>query len=212
MNVRKAAVAIGASLALLSGCGGGTGEAPSLDAKQTVATLPDAKSVPGWEVSLEPVAYSLKKALSMGVGRCYGEAPDSCARVRFLGVSAFHQQGKPDLSFIVQTYKDSATAKSAYRAVWKGWKGRVPSSRPVNVGEVGEQRDAVAGLSASMAKDSKGTLVQVRVGSVIMLSMAESVPRIEMADSFLTKFATVFAQRADQVQEGKTPTAGLRGV
>ncbi|MEU1401333.1 hypothetical protein ABZ471_03025 [Streptomyces sp. NPDC005728] len=210
MSVRKTAVAAGASLALLSGCSGGTGEAVTLDETRTEGMLPDARVLPGWKVSLEPTAYSLQKARSMGMGRCYGEAPDSCARVRFHGASAFHQQGRPDLSFIVQTYQDSATAKSAYKAVWTAWKAQVPSSRHVNVGEVGEQRDAVAGLGASMAKGSKGLLVQVRVGSVIMLSMAESVPRVEMTDSFLTKFASVFAQRAGEVQDGRKPSAVLK--
>ncbi|MGW2745699.1 hypothetical protein [Streptomyces sp. NPDC001450] len=212
MSVRKTALAVSASLALLSGCGGGTGEAAALDAKQAEGVLPDAKSLPGWEVSLEPVGYSLKKALSMGLARCYGEAPDSCARVRFTGVSAFRKEGRPDISFMIQTYQDSDTAKSAYPAVWNAWKGRVPSPRAVNPGKLGEQRDAVAGLSASMAKGSKGRLVQVRVGSVIMLSFAEAGSRVDAADSLLTEFANVFAQRAEQVLDGKKPSAVLTGT
>ncbi|MFE0387952.1 hypothetical protein ACFW1F_28285 [Streptomyces bungoensis] len=75
------------------------------------------------------MAYPLKTALSRGMARCYGEEPDSYAHVRFTGVSLFHREGEPQLSFMIQTYDDSAAAESVYRSVWKAWKAQVPSAR-----------------------------------------------------------------------------------
>ncbi|MGW2710934.1 hypothetical protein ACWC4J_18380 [Streptomyces sp. NPDC001356] len=197
-----------ASLALLSGCGGEHSvESAPLDASQAEAVLPDAASLPGWTASAEPVACSLKKAKALGVGRCYGGArQDSCAQVRFFGSSAFHQRGKPEISFIVQTYRDDASARAAYGTVWQAWKHQVPAARAVPAGELGDQRDGVMGRDASMAEGSKGALIQVRVGSVIMLSMATAGPQVDMADSFLSRFAGVFAQRATQAQAGEKPS------
>ncbi|MFF8907882.1 hypothetical protein [Streptomyces olivaceoviridis] len=208
MNARKTALAVAASLAMLSGCGGEhSGEAVHLDAGQAEAVLPDVASLPGWETSAEPAAYSLKKAKAMGIGRCYeGTRQDSCTQVRFFGSSAFHQQGKPEISFIVQTYRDEASARAAYGTVWQAWKQRVPAAKAVSTGEIGDQRDGVIGLDTSMIEGSKGLLVQVRVDSVIMLSMATAGPQVDMADSFLNQFADVFAKRAGQAQAGKKPS------
>lgn len=148
----------------------------------------------------------------MGVARCYGDsARDSCAQVRFTGASAFHRRGEPDITFVIQTYEDESSAESAYGTVWKAWKHRVPQSRPVHTGRLGEQSDAVVGLNAAMAEGSKGLLVQVRVGSVILLSMAEAGAHVDVPDSYLRRFAGGFAQRAVEAQDGKTPSAGPAG-
>lgn len=211
MNARRTAWAVAASLTLLSGCGGGgSGEPVSLDAAQTRAVLPDAASVPGWEATVEPVAYPLEKATRLGLARCFKDAEqDSCSRVRFIGGSGFHQQRKPVVSFIVQTYRDPATARAAYGTVWKMWKRWIPASKAMAVGELGDQRNAVVGPGASAVKGSKGLMILVREGSVIMLSMADSGKYVDMPDSFLTRFADVFAQRAEEAQAGKAPSAGI---
>ncbi|MFI0197110.1 hypothetical protein HB370_28860 [Streptomyces sp. DSM 40868] len=211
MRVRDAAMVVAGCLVLLSGCGGGnSGGASPLDAGQAEAVLPDAAALPGWKASLEPVAYTLKKAKEMGVGECHDAAgQDSCAQVRFFGVAAFHQENEPDISFIVQTYRDEDTARAAYGTVWKAWKRWVPEARTVSAGNIGDQRDAVAGLSSSIVKGSKGLMIQTRVGSVIMMSMAEAGPHTGMADSYMNRFADVFAQRAGQAEAGERPSAGM---
>ncbi|MFI0167259.1 hypothetical protein [Streptomyces sp. NPDC017095] len=159
---------------------------------------------------MEPVAYPVKKAKEMGLRRCHDVAGrNSCDHVRVLGASVFRRQGKPDLSFVVQTYRDEDTARAAYGTVWKAWKQWVPAARTVPAPHLGDQRDAVAGLSASTAEGSKGLMVQVRVGSVIMLSMAEAGPGVPTADSFADRFAGVFARRAAQAQAGDEPSARL---
>ncbi|MEU2438596.1 hypothetical protein ABZ595_20825 [Streptomyces rubradiris] len=205
------AMVVAGCLVLLSGCGGGeSGGVSPLDAGQAEAVLPDAAALPGWKVSMEPVAYPLEKAKEMGVGQCHDVAgQDSCAQVRFFGAAAFHQEDRPDISFIVQTYRDEETARAAYGTVWKAWKQWVPEARSVSAGDLGDQRDAVAGLSASVVKGSKGLMVQTRVGSVIMVSMAEAGPRTAMADSYMNRFAGVFTQRAGQAEAGERPSAGM---
>ncbi|MFF5535362.1 hypothetical protein ACFY71_23230 [Streptomyces cinerochromogenes] len=182
----------------------------SLNAAQTRAVLPDAASVPGWKTTIEPVAYPLEKAKGLGLARCFQEAEqDSCSRVRFIGASGFHQQKKPVVSFMVQTYRDPATARAAYATVWKTWKRWVPAPKAMAVGQLGDQRNALVGLGSSAVKGTKGLMILVREGSVIMLSMAESGTHVDMADSFLTRFAEVFTQRAEEAQAGKEPSAGI---
>ncbi|MEU6668217.1 hypothetical protein [Streptomyces sp. NPDC046727] len=212
MNARKAGLAIAACLALLSGCGGGeSGESVSLDAGQARAVLPDAASVPGWQNTVEPVVFSLKKEKAMGFGRCFKEgAQDSCAQVRFIGASGLYRQKKPSVDFIVQTYRDEATAKSAYGTVWKIWKQQILQPKATSAGQLGDQRSAVVGLGPSAAEGSKTLMILVRVGSVITLSMATSAPQVDMTDSFLTQFADAFAKRAEEAQAGKTPSAAIK--
>lgn len=196
-----------AALALLVGCGGntetGTGEneAKPLNAQETEAILPDAKAMPGWKVVVAPAVYSLKKAKSIGVTRCYGEKQDSCENVRFAGASTFHVGKKPLVSFFALAYQDVDVAKSAYDPVWEAWRERVPEARKLNLGEIGERNDAVKGLSPSFDEGSKGVIAQVRVGTVILLVVGEAAPKIEMADSLIAKFATTFAKRARQAQD-----------
>ncbi|GHH22015.1 hypothetical protein Srubr_48170 [Streptomyces rubradiris] len=58
--------------------------------------------------------WDLKEAKEMGVGQCHDVAGrDSCAQVRFFGVAAFRQENEPDISFIVQAYRDEDTARAA---------------------------------------------------------------------------------------------------
>ncbi|WP_030346313.1 hypothetical protein [Streptomyces sp. NRRL S-1022] len=173
--------------------------------------LPDAASLPGWEATIEPVVYPLEKAKTLGLARCSEDAEQgSCKRVRFVGASEFHQQKRPVISFMVQTYRDPAAAQAAYGTVWKAWKGWMPAPKALPVGKLGDQRNAVVGLSPSAVKGSKGLTILVRKGSVIMLSTAWSGTHVDMADSFLTRFAGVFAQRAEEALGGKAPSAGIR--
>jgi hypothetical protein len=203
-----------AALVLLVGCGGntesGTGENEEkpLNAQETKAILPDEKTMPGWKVAVAPTAHSLKKAKSIGVARCYGDKEDSCKNVRFTGTSTFYVAKKPIVSFMALAYEDVGVAKSAYDPVWEAWRQRVPETRNLNLGEIGERSDAVTGLSPSFDEGSKGVIAQVRVGTVILLVMGEAAPNIEMDDSLIAKFATTFANRARQAQDQDDVKAG----
>lgn len=195
------------ALVFLFGCGGNTesdaggSEGKPLNAQETKAILPDAKAMPGWKIALAPTAYPLKEAISMGVTRCYGEEQNSCDNVRFTGASTFLAEKKPFVTFIALAYKDAAVAESAYEPVWEAWKERVPEARKLNLGAIGERRDAVQGLNASMDEGSTGAIAQVRVDTVILLVTGEGAPSAEMTDTLLAKFATTFSERAQEAQK-----------
>ncbi|MEV6425459.1 hypothetical protein [Streptomyces sp. NPDC051662] len=195
------------ALVLLAGCGGnsdseaGGSDGKPLNAQETQAILPDAEAMPGWRVSLAPAAYPLKEALSKGVTRCVGEEGKSCDNVQFSGASAFLADRKPVVSFLAYAYKDTASAESAYESVWEAWKERAPEARKLNLGAIGERRDAVQGLNAAMDEGSKGIIAQVRVGTVILLVTGQAAPKMEMADTLITEFATTFSERAQETQK-----------
>ncbi|MGW3360671.1 hypothetical protein ACWDFL_35650 [Streptomyces bungoensis] len=42
--------------------------------------------------------------------------------------------------------------------------------------------------------------------------MAEAGTRVDVPDSYLRRFAGVFAQRAAEAQDGRTPSAGPAGA
>ncbi|MER8068764.1 hypothetical protein ABTZ59_10800 [Streptomyces sp. NPDC094034] len=195
------------ALVLLAGCGGnseskaGESDGKPLNAQETQAILPDAKAMPGWRVSIAPTAYPLKEALAKGVTRCYGEDGNSCDSVQFTGASAFLADRKPLVSFLAYAYKDTASAESAYESVWEAWKERAPEARKLDLGAIGERRDAVQGLNAAMDEGSKGMIAQVRVGTVILLVTGEAAPTMDMADTLITEFATTFSERAQEAQK-----------
>ncbi|HZF87359.1 hypothetical protein, partial [Streptomyces sp.] len=150
------------------------------------------------------------KARELGVARCY-EGPEECAKTRVTGVSALYGTGKPKVDFVLMAYEDSAAAQSAYEPVWKAWRGQSIEPRELNLGKIGDQRDAVSALSASGGEGARTMISQVRVGSVIMVTVGEAGAGIDV-QSPLKKFATVFAERAAQAQRGKTPSATLGDV
>ncbi|MGW7266956.1 hypothetical protein [Streptomyces sp. NPDC054842] len=196
-----------ALLPLLAACDAGTDEATPLDVEKTRDILPDKKAVPGWSIAAEPAAHPLQKARSEGLVRCYTRA--SCEDVRFAGVSLAQGTQKPRFTFMIMTYEDADTAQSAYGRVWKAWKARVPEARVLNLGEIGEEHDAVVGPGPSFDKRTKSTLVQVRVGSALLLTTAESAAGVDMSDDLVAEFASTFAERARQVQDGEVASAAV---
>lgn len=204
-SLLKSASLAAAVLLALSGCGSDSSADSSLSLEETTAVLPDGKAVPEWKLAAEPMAYPQKKAVSQGLTHCYTDA--SCADVRFSGRSLFMDSGKPQISFVILSYPDAETAKSAFTPVWKAWRDRVPEGKSLDLGDIGEQSDAVSGADASLVPGSKGVLSQARVGSVILLTHGAAAPKVDMDDSLIAEFATMFAERARQAEQGETPSA-----
>ncbi|GAB7104858.1 hypothetical protein JCM4814A_31720 [Streptomyces phaeofaciens JCM 4814] len=177
---------------------------------ETQAVLPNEKAVPDWTVAAEPMAYPLKKAVSQGLMSCYTD--EACEDVRYSGRSMLMENRKPQISFVILAYPDTETAKSAFAPVWKAWSGRVPDGKSLDLGDIGEQSDAVSGADASLVPGSKGVLSQARVGSVILLTHGAAAPKVEMEDSLIAEFATMFAERARQAEKGETPSAAMAGT
>lgn len=197
---------------LVISCSAGKDEEVALGAEQSRKVLPDAHALPGWEVSVEPLVYAGEKAKEIGVIRCYGYNQSSCDHVQFGGVSSFRASGTPQVDFFVMTYPDSATAKSAYKTVWKAWREEMMKPQPVDVSDLGDERDAIRSMSRSAKAGFETRLAQVRVGSVIMLTAAETGPTVKAEDALLADLATVFAKRVEQALGGDEPSAGSDGV
>jgi hypothetical protein len=220
LRPRRHVVASCAALALLAGCGSADGSggdsataagAGPLSARQAEATLPNAKTAPGWKVTLEPVAHPQKKARELGVARCY-EGPEECAKPLVTGVSSLAGgRGKPRLDFVLMAYEDADAAQASYAPVWKAWSGRSVEPRELDLGEIGDESDAVSGLSPSLQDGAKTAFVQARVGSVITVTIGEAGSGIELPRT-LEEFATLFAERAEQAQDGKSPSVTLDDV
>ncbi|MGX1133561.1 hypothetical protein RKD49_005751 [Streptomyces glaucescens] len=206
------ATAFCVALALLTGCGGdNVNETGPLTAPQAEAALPGAKAAPGWKVTVEPVAYPQEKARELGVARCY-EGSEECSKPRVTGVSGLAGgRGKPRLDFVLMAYEDAEAARTSYEPVWKAWRGQSVEPRELDLGEVGDQSDAVSGLSPSLVDGARTVFVQARVGSVIMVTVGEAGSGVELPKT-LAKFATLFAERAEQAQDGKSPSATLDDV
>ncbi|MFI2719905.1 hypothetical protein ACH5AI_26775 [Streptomyces collinus] len=194
-------------LVLLSSCAGGKADrAESLDAQQATATLPDARALPEWDVRIEPVAHPWKKAQELGIGRCL-QGPNECSKIQVAGVSAFHGRG-PKIDFMLLAYTDSATAESAYEPVWKAWREWSTKPRDLALGDIREESDGLTTVGNSWKEESKLLIAQVRVGSVIMLTFGEAESGVTMGKT-LKQSAAVFAERAEQAQDGQTPSAAL---
>ncbi|WP_158973269.1 hypothetical protein [Streptomyces griseus] len=206
---RPMAFACAATIALTA-CGENSAPGSRLSLRETQSVLPDSTAVPGWRIAAPPAAYPAKKALSSGLTNCY--TAESCKNVLFSGRSVLREGGKPEISFLIFTYQDAATAKSSYTPVWKAWTSRVPGARELNLGKIGDQNDAVSGADASFASGSKSILSQVRVGSVILLTHGAAAPKMDMKDSLIKRFATMFSERAQQAQDSKAPSASLRAA
>jgi hypothetical protein len=195
------------SFTVLVGCGEGADEDSPLSAQEATSVLPGGKAVSGWDVAAAPSAYVQKKALEFGLTSCYTKA--SCENVRFAGRSVFIKAQKPGITFSILTYQDAETAQLAYASVWEAWNDRVPAAKRVNLGKIGDRNNAVTGLDVSGVPGSKSVLSQVRVGSVILLTHGAAAPKVELSDSLIGRCATAFAERAQQAQDGETPSAGL---
>ncbi|MGW0189839.1 hypothetical protein ACWDV7_29350 [Streptomyces sp. NPDC003362] len=221
-RLRRHAVASCAALALLAGCGSADGgdsadgggaadDAGPLSARQAEATLPGATAAPGWKVTVKPVAYPQKKARELRVARCY-EGPEECSKPRVTGVSALAGgRGRPRLDFVLMAYEDAQAARASYEPVWKAWSGQSVEPRELDLGKVGDESDAVSGVSPSLVDGARTAFVQARVGNVIMVTVGEAGAGVELPKT-LEKFATLFAERAEQAQDGKSPSVTLDDV
>ncbi|MFE1251088.1 hypothetical protein [Streptomyces sp. NPDC058766] len=116
--------------------------------------------------------------------------------------------GKPRFNFVLMAYEDEDAARASYAPVWKAWSGRSVEPRELDLGEVGDENDAVSGAHPSLTDGAEAAVAQVRVGSVIMPTVGDAGPGIELP-GMLEKFTAVFAKRVEQAQAGKTPSAAL---
>ncbi|PAZ14875.1 hypothetical protein CLM62_16790 [Streptomyces sp. SA15] len=212
MTVRpqRRIVTVCAALALLSACGQSSANdkaAAPLSEQQTKTVVPDAKAMPGWEVTNPPDAYSLEKARSAGPDPCPKELRKGCEGIRYAGSSEFSGTKKPNVSFTAMAYQNEAAAKAAYDVFWASYVKSLAKPEKLDIGALGDRRNAVVGVGGYEGEEA--AIAQVRVGTVIV-SLTAGVGRSTRLDHALVKkLSAVFADRAREAQAGEKPSAGV---
>lgn len=206
--------AAGAAALLLTGCGGdGDGaHAASLDRKQVVSLLPDARAVPGWRTHLKPEARKPDPEFPPSVCRVTDEKKrdEVCLGATAWGVSAFARTSdRTALNFWVLAYKDEKAAETAYDAMaqWYGGDRVGVGAREVGLGSLGDRREANRADAGTMGGPS--TIAQLRVGTTVLGVSTGTEGEDVTPDRDVKAFSTMFAERAQQAQDGAKPSAGL---
>ncbi|MFD4941550.1 hypothetical protein ACFVYE_12530 [Streptomyces sp. NPDC058239] len=212
MAVRAAAAAC--ATLLLAACGGGADAGSGGDAKaawlaedQVKAVLPDQAAMPGWQVTERPASGSMDTKLMVSQF-CPGAGTQGCERSRFFGSAAFRRDDdKAEARFWLLTYQDELDAKAAYEVLWRdAW--RKSGTENVDLGTVGRQRAASAGPAGRHGEAVTG---QIRVGTAILWigASGSTVAPDRLDKDFPKRIAALFAERAQQAQNGDKPSAAL---
>ncbi|WP_406274490.1 hypothetical protein OHT93_27935 [Streptomyces sp. NBC_00191] len=199
-------VVAGAVLVVLAGCGEGSGgEASALSEQQMKSVVPDARAVPGWEVLSGPAADTMEGELRGSL--CPQKEKQACEGARFVGTSRFKEKKKAEIGFWAITYRDAKAAEDAFDVHWDWYRNGLGKPESLDLGSVGEQRQATLGMSNYQG--DKRAVAQVRLGTVIMWVSVDASRQTGIDASLVKDLATVFAARADEAEKGKTPAAAL---
>ncbi|MEU9088791.1 hypothetical protein [Streptomyces sp. NPDC048428] len=209
----------GAAALLLAGCGGGDGDsgggsAKALGKAEVSSVLPDAKAVPGWRSVMPPEAQEpipeFPPSVCLSVSK--KKRATACDHITFWGASAYAR--KPDgtsLNFWTLAYKDEKAADAAYDALAEYYGGdRVGvGAVPVDVGDPGEEH--VANRAGMGTMGGPATIAQIRVGTTVLGISTGTQGEKAVSDQEVTDFAAMFAERAQQAQNGEKPSSALPG-
>ncbi|MFJ2496231.1 hypothetical protein [Streptomyces sp. NPDC087539] len=213
---RGAVVAGAAVLLLLAGCGSGGDEAgaAALGKGQVASVLPDAKAAPGWRLYMKPAALKpmAEYPPPVCVSRTKEQRETACRPATFWGSSAFVRKAdRTTLNFWVLAYEDEKAADAAYDVLIKWYGGdRVgQDARKVELGGTGAEREANRAAVGTMG--GPGTIAQLRVGTTVLGISTGTEGTSAVPDQEVKAFATMFAERAQQAQNGEKPSASLPG-
>ncbi|MCX4846809.1 hypothetical protein [Streptomyces sp. NBC_00893] len=209
-------VAVGAAALLLAGCGGGGGdaEAAALDKGQVASVLPNAKAVPGWRNYVKPEAQKPVPDYPppVCVARTKEQRKTACEPVTSWGASAFVRKADATtLNFWTLAYKDEKAADAAYDVLIKWYGGdRVgQNAEKVEIGSPGAEREANRAAVGTMA--GPATIAQIRVGTTVLGISTGTSGKAVVPDKEVKAFAAMFAERAQQAQNGEKPSAAIPG-
>ncbi|MGW3658414.1 hypothetical protein ACWD6R_23195 [Streptomyces sp. NPDC005151] len=214
VNGRSASAWIaGVTLLLLTGCGGERGsgsadnKAAALSAKQVESALPGGVAMPGWTVAEEPEAIPMNSMYKQRV--CPNEGNKGCEDARFYGLSTFYRDDKnANAYFQMAAYKDEQKAETAYDALWKiNSRGPGPKAEDLDLGGLGQESNARVGTVGF--KGEPGAVAQVRVGTTLLWVQVTGAHKGDIEDALVKDMASLFSERAEQVQNGDTPSAAL---
>ncbi|MFI6861280.1 hypothetical protein ACIBKZ_15475 [Streptomyces sp. NPDC050421] len=204
--------AAGVVALLLAGCGGpesGSAEdakAAWIDQSRMRTVLPDAQAMPGWKttaaLSTAPMSDRMRKKLI-----CPNATQTGCERARFLGSVSFRRDDdRAEAQFWLVTYQNERDADLAYDILWKDTWGK-NGTENVDIGTVGAERGATGGTAR---RNTDGFTAQVRVGTVI-LWVGSSAATGTADKDFAKDVTAMFAERAQQAQNGEKPSSALPG-
>ncbi|MER6346496.1 hypothetical protein ACWC10_16345 [Streptomyces sp. NPDC001595] len=208
-------VAIVAAL-LLAGCGGGAesdsgdGKAAVLTKEQAQETLPDGEAMTGWKESARPTAVEMDKLYRSQA--CPIKNNAGCESSRFYGASTFrHDDNAATVTFLIIAYDSEQAARKAYDTLWDGYYGKRAGQRAktFEIGPIGDERDARFGSSGF--RGEPGAVTQTRVGTTLLWTETTSAHKGGIDEDAVRDLAAVLAERAQQAQNGDTPTAALDG-
>ncbi|MFE1960559.1 hypothetical protein [Streptomyces sp. NPDC059479] len=206
--VRAAGTGLGA--VLLAGCGGEQADtAAPLDQAQVRSVLPDAKAMPGWKTAEKPSAGALDTEFKKS-SVCPNEGNKGCEGSRFLGSVTFERADSDALAGLwMVAYEDEQAAEAAYDVLWKDTAQKAGKEK-ADLGSAGEERDALRG--AVGPQGTQGITGQIRVGTTILRLDASARDEDQLDKGFVKDIAALFAHRAQQAQNGETPSATLGDV
>ncbi|MGW7705004.1 hypothetical protein [Streptomyces sp. NPDC054771] len=206
----------GAAVLLLAGCGSGGDEAgaAALGKGQVASVLPDAKAAPGWRLYMKPAALKPipEYPPPVCVSRTKEQRETACRPATSWGSSAFVRKAdRTTLNFWVLAYEDEKAADAAYDVLIKWYGGdRVGQhARKVDLGSTGAEREANRAAVGTMG--GPGTIAQIRVGTTVLGISTGTDGTSAVPDQEVKAFATMFAERAQQAQNGEKPSAALPG-
>lgn len=204
---------------LLTGCTGApesdstTGKAAALTKEQVGQTLPDGEAMTGWKQSFKPTAVEMDKRYRAQACPIKGNA--GCENARFFGAAAF-QREKPlaSVTFQVIAYDSEQAAQDAYDVLWDGYYSNQASqagrrAKPLKLGPIGDEHDARLGTSGYNGEP--GAVTQTRVGTTLLWTMEAAAHKDDIDEDSVRELATMLAQRSQQAQNGKEPSATLNG-
>ncbi|MFF3689226.1 hypothetical protein [Streptomyces sp. NPDC002187] len=214
--------------------GAAAGSAEPLTGKQARSVLPDAAAMPGLEPRAEPAIVPMDGDAGQDI--CPKTHRKGCDGARFRGTAAFTDPATgTEVDFWLIAYDDERSAENGYDILWD-WFGRGVGVQPdkVSIGAVGQERTARRG--SPDGRTGPVTVAQIRVGATLlwlsttagdtaksttansdtaktgsaMSSTAADTPTT-VTDDRLKALATLLAERAQQAERGRAPSAHFAG-
>lgn len=205
-----AATCLAALAATLTGCGGDSpgNQVKALTEQEVRSAAPDTAAMPGWKAAGTPHAVALSSDLARKT-YCAADGRPVCAGATSMGLSTFTKAAQ-GAEFWVTAYRDEAAAKAAYEANWTWNTGsRLKSPQDIDLGALGDRRDAARGTSGYTGRAPNAAYAQVRVGTCIAAVSVHTSGGKAVDGELVEDLAEMFTDRVRQVQNGDTPSAKL---
>ncbi|MEU9473349.1 hypothetical protein AB0D78_43750 [Streptomyces avermitilis] len=189
--------------ALAAGCGGEKTAPPkALTQSQTKKIVPDAASVPGWNVTLGPSAASADDAKTRQIPPCSGGKRNLCKGMRYMAQSAIRREKTTEITFSALAYRDERGAKVMFGRYMDVYgKDVAVDARTIDIGALGDQRAARMGRGNTFHGTSHAAVAEVRVDSVIVQVTVVSRSNDELTQPLVEQVVSFAVRRAEQVEE-----------